>query len=123
MSVPRTDSPGPFHRDVFFIILWFGERVTLTQSSAEFAPRLRLLRRLGALITEADGSATGTAAINFTSDETSLYIVHATSVVAARLGAYTLAAINPVAGVSASNTRATPSVPQRAAFVINPLHR
>jgi hypothetical protein len=117
------DNPGPFHRDVFFIILWIGERVTLTQSSAEFAPRLRLLRRLGALIAEADGSATGTAAINFTSDETSLYIVHATSAVAGRSGAYTLAAINPVAGVSASNTRATPSVPQWAAFLNDPLHR
>lgn len=97
-----TDTPGPFYRDVFFVILWIGERVTLTQSSAAFAPRLRLLRRGGTLITEADGSVTGTAAITFTSDETSLYIVHATSAVAARSGAYTLAAINPVASASAA---------------------
>lgn len=101
-----TDTPGPFYRDVFFVILWVGERVTLTQSSADFAPRLRLLRRTGTLITEADGSATGTAAISFTSDETSLYIVHATSAVAARSGAYTLAAINPLAGASATASTA-----------------
>jgi hypothetical protein len=56
----------------------------------------------GTLITEADGSVTGTTAITFTSDETSLYIVHATSAVAARSGAYTLAAINPVASASAA---------------------
>lgn len=98
-----TDGAGPFYRDVFFVMLWIGERVTLTQSSAEFAPRLRLLREAGTLITEADGTATGTAAINFTSDETSLYIVHATSAVAVRLGRYTLAAINPVAGASAAS--------------------
>lgn len=90
-----TDALGPFHRDVFFIVIWRGERVTLTHSSAEFAPRLRLLRRGGALITEADGSATGTALISFTSDETSLYIVHATSALAGRSGAYTLAVIAP----------------------------
>jgi hypothetical protein len=97
-----TDSPGPFHRDVFLLILWFGERVTLTHSSAAFAPRLRLLRRGGALIAEADGSATGTALINFTSDETALYIVHATSALAEKSGAYTLAVITPGPGAAAS---------------------
>jgi hypothetical protein len=88
-----TDAPGPFYQDVFFMVLWRSERITLTHSSSEFAPRLRLLRRGGALITEADGSATGTALINFTSDETSLYILHATSALAGRTGAYTLAVI------------------------------
>ena len=113
-----TDTPGPFYRDVFYVILWFGERVTLTQSSAEFAPRLRLLRRTGTLITEADGSATGTAAINFTSDETSLYIVHATSAVAARSGAYALAAINPLAGASATASTAKDWRHQPRAFTV-----
>jgi Big-like domain-containing protein len=97
-QVPATTDcadAGPFRRDVFFLLLWIGERVTLTHSSPDFAPRLRLLRRGGALITEADGSATGTALISFTSDESSFYIVHATSAVADRVGAYTLAVIAP----------------------------
>ena len=97
-----TDTPGPFHRDVFLLVLWLGERVTLTHSSAEFAPRLRLLRRTGALISEADGSASGTALINFTSDETSVYIVHATTALAGRSGAYTLAVIASAPGAAAS---------------------
>jgi hypothetical protein len=97
-----TDPPGPFYRDVFHVVLWQGERVTLTQSSEAFAPRLRLLRWSGTLITEANGSATGTALIEFRSDETSLYIVHATSVAGERVGAYTLAVIEPGATSAAS---------------------
>lgn len=100
------DTPGPFQRDLFYMVLWFGERVTLTQSSTAFAPRLRLLRPSGTLISESDGSATGTALVSFTSDETSLYIVHATSAVAGRTGAYTLAVIAPDPGASASSSGA-----------------
>jgi hypothetical protein len=106
-----TDTPGPFHRDVFLLILWLGERVTLTHSSAEFAPRLRLLRRTGALISEANGSETGTALITFTSDETSLYIVHATTAVAGRSGAYTLAVIASAPGSAASRRGISDGVP------------
>lgn len=111
-----TDSPGSFYVDVFFVVLWAGERVTLTQSSGEFAPRLRLLRRSGGLISEADGTATGTALIGFISDETSVYIVHATSVIAGRSGTYTLAVIDP--GTAATPSRNTVAASERILRVV-----
>ena len=111
-----SDTPGPFYRDVFLVVLWQGERVTLTQSSTEFAPRLRLLRRSGGLISEADGTATGTALIGFTSDETSVYIVHATSVIAGRSGTYTLGVIDP--GTAAAPSRNTVAASARILRVV-----
>lgn len=85
------DAPGPAYRDLLYVTLWRGERVIISHTSAAFAPRLKLLRRTGLLVRQADGAAGTSAVIEFTADETALYQIHATSVETQRTGPYTLA--------------------------------
>lgn len=90
------DSSGRFYRDAFSLILWAGERVSFTQTSSQFRPRLRLLRRSGDVLAEADGDAAGAATIDFTADLTrGEYIVAASSANAQRSGAYSLTVTEP----------------------------
>jgi Big-like domain-containing protein len=92
------DSSGRVYQDAFSLILWAGERVSLTQTSSQFRPRLRLLRRSGAVLAEVDGTAQGAATIDFTADlARGEYIVVASSTNAQQSGAYGLAVTEPTA--------------------------
>jgi hypothetical protein len=80
-----------FYEDRFWIALYPGERVILTQSSAHFRPRLQIQRASGALLSEVEGDAGGTARINFTADSTHPYRIIASSSLPQQTGEYTLA--------------------------------
>jgi Big-like domain-containing protein len=100
-STDCVDASGPFYHDVFSLVLWAGERLTVTQSSTHFAPRLRLLLRSGNVIAEVDGNATGTATIDFTAElERGEYIVEASSAEGQQSGAYNLTVADPAAEAS-----------------------
>jgi hypothetical protein len=116
VSTDCARSPGPYYEDRFGIFLWAGESVLLAQSSTQFVPRLRLLRLSGDVVTEAAGSADGTATIRFTSEETSWYEVHASSDLSARSGAYTLTVSDPSAG---NASIAPPSVAGRLGLLVD----
>jgi hypothetical protein len=94
----RREGPEPsasFYEDSFWLVLYDDERVTVSQSSTHFGPRLRLQRRSGAVIAEVDGSATGTATMSFTADAPDLYRIIASSAIVQKLGAYTLSVSLP----------------------------
>lgn len=95
------DSSGRFYRDAFSLILWAGERVTFTQASSQFQPHLRLLRRSGELVAEAQGSGSGTATVEFTADLTrGEYILVASSAEAQQSGTYSLTIADPTTQVT-----------------------
>jgi hypothetical protein len=93
------DGSGPFYQDAFSLILWAGERVSITQAASQFRPRLRLVRRSGEVLAEVDGNRNGTATIEFAADVTrGEYIVTASSTATETSGAYTLTVSDPSAG-------------------------
>jgi hypothetical protein len=93
-----------FYEDWFFIVLYAGESMTATQSSTHFAPRLRLQRRSGAVLADAEGSGTGIARIDFTADSFALYRVTASSNLAQQSGEYTFTVSNPAASATSAAT-------------------
>jgi hypothetical protein len=100
-------SPGSYH-DAFSLILWGGERVSFTQTSSQFKPRLRLLRRSGVVLAEVNGTATGIASIDFTGDEDrGEYIVIASSAEAQQSGAYSLTVTEPTEPAGATGLSQT----------------
>lgn len=95
------DAAGQLYHDAFSLILWAGESVKFTQSSSQFRPRLRLLRRSGELVAEAQGSASGTATVEFTANLTrGEYILIASSAEALQSGAYGLSIADPTTEVT-----------------------
>jgi hypothetical protein len=95
------DPSAPRYQDSFWLALYTGERMTVTHSSTQFQPRLRLQRRSGTVVAETEGNATGMAMIDFTADETNLYRIIASSSLAQQSGAYVLN-ISYTPGVAAS---------------------
>jgi hypothetical protein len=93
---------GRYHEDHFMVALETGEEVTITQSSTSFVPRLRLHLAGGALVSEAVGSADGTATIRFTSSETLWYVIDAASELSEQSGAYTLSVSDPFPGLGSA---------------------
>lgn len=82
-------STGQF-ADHFVVAMLAGEVITLTATSAAFAPALALLHEYD-VVAEADGTATGTASLTFRSETGGLYFVYATSAAPQpQTGAYTL---------------------------------
>jgi hypothetical protein len=99
-STDCVDVSGRFHYDAFSLILWAGEGLTLTQTSSDFRPSLRLIRRSGEAIARVDGSKSGIATIEFTADLTrGEYSIIASSVGAQESGAYTLTVSETAAAV------------------------
>jgi hypothetical protein len=96
---------GRYHEDHFLVTLETGEEVIITQSSTSFVPRLRLHRDGGALVSEAVGSADGTATIRFTSSETLFYVIDAASDLSEQSGAYTLSVSEPFPGLGSAAAR------------------
>ena len=99
---PSADPGKPFYEDGFWLVLHRGEGLIATQSSTHFGPRLRLQRRSGAVIVETDGTATGTARIDFTADSSAIYRLTASSGLPQQVGEYTLTLSAPVATPLAS---------------------
>jgi hypothetical protein len=97
VSSDCTRENSSYYEDIFWFFLWAGESVVLTQSSTQFVPRLRLL---GGNVTEAVGSADGTATIRFTSEGNSWYAVDASSDLSRGSGAYTLTVSDPSVGTA-----------------------
>jgi hypothetical protein len=91
--------------DWFFFVLYPGEAVTVTQSSAQFAPRLRLQRRSGAVLADVEGSTGGVARIDFTADTLGLYRITALSALSLQSGPYTLTLSDPGGSVTANTQR------------------
>lgn len=83
-----TSSANRFE-DRFALIIDGGQTVTVTETATAYAPYLQL-KRLGAVVAESNGSASGTATITFTSDTLAFYFVHASSVLETQQGAYNL---------------------------------
>jgi hypothetical protein len=99
-STDCVDASGQFHHDAFSLILWAGEGLTLTQTSSEFRPSLRLVRGSGEAIAEVEGSKSGIATIEFTADlPRGEYIIIASSVEAQESGPYTLTVSETAAAV------------------------
>ena len=94
---PSVEPGKLFYEDGFWLVLHRGEGVIATQSSTHFGPRLRLQRRSGAVIAEMDGTATGTARIDFTADSSAIYRITASSGLPQQLGEYTFTLSSPVA--------------------------
>jgi hypothetical protein len=99
---PSADPGKPFYEDGFWLVLHRGEGLIATQSSTHFGPRLRLQRRSGAVIAEVDGTATGTARIDFTADSSAIYRITTSSGLPQQLGEYTFTLSNPNATPLAS---------------------
>jgi hypothetical protein len=77
--------------DVFSFGLLEGDRIRITQTSTAFAPRLELRLFSGALVAQNDGSASGTAAIDFVATEPLAgYLLSVSSTDAAATGEYEL---------------------------------
>jgi hypothetical protein len=97
---------GPFYEDAFWIALYAGESLHAIQSSTRFGPRLRLQRRSGALLADVDGSASGTARLDFTADSGAIYRITASSTLPQQTGEYAFTVSNPAAGVASAATGA-----------------
>jgi hypothetical protein len=98
---------GPVYEDRFVIALYQDERLIVTQSSAQFRPRLQLQRaRSGALVAEVEGGA-GSATIDFRTDSNELYRIIASSSLAQQTGEYTLAVSHAPAAAAPSATALT----------------
>jgi hypothetical protein len=105
------EAPSGGDADIFALVLNAGERVVIGETSAAFPPRLSLLRD-GIVIAEADGSASGTALLDYTPDDLGLYEISASSAVAGASGAYELVAYRAIVigSPSASLPSRTPSL-------------
>jgi hypothetical protein len=89
------DPSGPSY-DRFFLVLYSDDRIMVMQSSTQFAPRLQLVH-LGTMtiVADVDGSATGSATIDFTSPSLAGYRLYASSALPQQSGPYTLAVSHP----------------------------
>jgi hypothetical protein len=84
------DTSGLHYHDLFFVGLSRGQKVTVTHSSSEFSPLLLRRGWTGDTISLVDGSATGSAALDFTADVVGPYVIDASSVEEQRSGDYTI---------------------------------
>jgi hypothetical protein len=91
-SLAPTDcrEPSGHNADRFYVFVFLGQRIRVTQASTQFPPMLRVLRS-GRVVAESNGSASGTAVLIYTAEEDDLYEVQASSVGAEQTGPYTLA--------------------------------
>lgn len=79
-SLAPTDcrEPSGHNADRFYLFIFLGQRVRVTQASTQFPPKLRVLRS-GRVVAESDGSASGTAVLIYTAEDDDLYEVQASS--------------------------------------------
>jgi hypothetical protein len=88
------DGSGLYYGDIFHLRLEMGERVRLTQTSAELIPQLLLYHPTGELVGHDRGFEDGTATVDFVADATGVYRVVATGMVL-ESGAYDLRILDP----------------------------
>jgi hypothetical protein len=91
-NLASTDCSGSSGRyeDAFRFVILKGQRVRLSQTSAQFAPLLRIVRA-GQVVAQTDGSGSGSAVIIYTGEADDLYEIRASSVGPQQIGTYSLA--------------------------------
>ena len=92
--------------DIFALIIEGGETVTVTETSTAYAPFLQLTQ-LGEVVAASNDGASGTATITFASDSTAFYYIHASSVLEAQQGAYSLSVSSSYISISRTAGRRT----------------
>jgi hypothetical protein len=108
-NLASTDCPASSanrFEDRFALIIEGGETVTVTETSTAYAPYLQFELQ-GEVVAESNGSASGTATITFSSDTTAFYFIHASSVLEAQQGAYSLSVSSTYISISRTAGRRT----------------
>ncbi|HET9003196.1 MAG TPA: hypothetical protein VFN39_04250 [Gemmatimonadaceae bacterium] len=97
------------YHDEFFLFLWEGQSVSLTEWAPGFTPRLSLRNAAGIAVARAAGTGTTPARITFSAPASAYYVIAASSVEAGASGSYRLdvrdasaaSLTSPVRGASA----------------------
>jgi hypothetical protein len=116
------DHSEPQYHDAFFLFLWEGQSVSLTDWAPDFTPRLTLRDADGVAVASAAGTGKTPARINFSAPASAYYVIAASSVEAGASGTYRLdvrdapaaSPTSPARGASAgaSGWRPAPTIPR-----------
>lgn len=78
------------YHDAFFLFLWEGQSVSLTEWASDFTPRLSLRNAAGVAVASAAGTGTTPARISFSAPASAYYVIAASSVEPGATGSYRL---------------------------------